>query len=102
MFKLVPRPKIPRSTARCFSPVKRPVARALCFDELSEPVTETFEFTTVPVTAKKRARKVASAKPMIQKEGDQSKSDEQPGYGNKIDRHLESMAEHQEHPSPDC
>ena len=36
------------------TPVKRPVARALCFDDIDEPVAEAFEFTAVPRVTLKR------------------------------------------------
>ena len=44
-------PPVPASSSvstRLISPAKRPVARALCFDDISEPVTESFEFTAAP------------------------------------------------------
>ena len=39
------------------APVKRLVARALCFDDLDAPVSEAFEFSSVPEVTLKRARK---------------------------------------------
>lgn len=56
------------SPARRISPVKRPVARALCFDDLSEPVTEAFEFTAVPKVTMKRDRKSRTSKILVDTE----------------------------------
>ena len=42
---------------RLISPVKRPVARALYFDDLSAPITESFEFTAAPKVTLKCDRK---------------------------------------------
>ena len=50
------------------SPVKRPVARALYFDEpseLSEPVSEKFQFSAMPVISNKRSRKSAFVGPIL-------------------------------------
>ena len=38
-------------------PMKRPVARALCFHDISEPIFESFEFTAAPKVTLKRERK---------------------------------------------
>ena len=49
-------------------PVKCPVARALCFDEpsaLSEPVSETFQFSAMRVMSNKRTRKSAFVGPIL-------------------------------------
>ena len=57
-------PPVPASSSvstRLLSPAKRPVARALCFDDISEPVTESFEFTAAPKVTLKRERKKKSA-----------------------------------------
>ena len=53
------------NTACHTSPVKRPVARALCFDDLSELVTESFEFTTAPKVTMKHDQKPRSAKILV-------------------------------------
>ena len=50
------------------SPVRRLVARALCFDDLSAPVTESFEFSAVPEVTTKRGRKPRSAKILVDTE----------------------------------
>ena len=50
------------------SPVRRPVARALCFDDLSEPVSESFEFSAIPEVTTKRGRKPRSAKILVDTE----------------------------------
>lgn len=65
MFKLVPQTEIPRNPVRRFSLVRRPVARALCFDVVSEPMSETFAFSATPVVSKKRTRKGSTTKPVI-------------------------------------
>ena len=56
-FSLQPPPESSYSLPRQASPVRRPVARALCFDDLSEPVTESFEFIAVLEVITKRGRK---------------------------------------------
>ena len=50
------------------APVKRPVARALCFDDLDAPVSEAFEFSSVPEVTLKRARKTQATKIMVDTE----------------------------------
>ena len=56
-------------SSRCIpsraSPVKRPVARALCFDDLSEPITKSFESTDTPKVTMKRDRKQKTAKILV-------------------------------------
>ena len=50
------------------SPVKRPVAHALCFVEpsdLSEPVSEKFQFSAMRVMSNKRTRKSAFVGPIL-------------------------------------
>ena len=58
-LKLLPAPDSSISSALDVptAPVKRLVARALCFDDLDDPVSETFEFSAVPEVPLKRARK---------------------------------------------
>ena len=48
-------------STRLISPAKRRVAWALCFDDISEPITESFEFTAAPKVTLKRDRKHKSA-----------------------------------------
>jgi len=45
--------------------VKRPVARALCFDDLDDPVSETFEFSARPEVSLKRARKSQASRIIV-------------------------------------
>ena len=55
---LMPVPASLHDSSRMLTPAKRPVARALCFDDISEPINETFEFTTAaPRATLKRERK---------------------------------------------
>ena len=66
-FNLLPPSSAPENV-RQFSPVKRPVARALCFDEpfeLTEPVSEKFQFFAMPVISNKRTRKSAYVRPVL-------------------------------------
>ena len=49
-------------------PVRRPVARALCFDELDEPVAEAFEFLVVPEVTLKRGRKPKASRVIVDSE----------------------------------
>ena len=55
-------PNVPNAT------VKRPVARALCFDDLDDPVSETFEFSVVPEVSLKRARKSQASRIIVDTE----------------------------------
>lgn len=48
--------------------VKRPVARALCFDDLFEPVSESFEFSAIPEVTTKRGRKPRDVKILVDTE----------------------------------
>ena len=50
------------------TPVKWPVARALCFDDIDEPVAEAFEFTTVSKVTLKRGRKPKASRVMVDSE----------------------------------
>ena len=52
----------------CFSPVKRLVARALCFDAIYDPVSEPFQFATTAKTPKKRARKSSANQVLVETE----------------------------------
>ena len=54
--------------AICFSPVKRPVGRALCLDIVSVPVTESFQFTATAKISKKRTRKSAANQVSVESE----------------------------------
>ena len=56
-FVLPPMPATSSANTCCISLVKRQVARALCFDDLSAPVTESFEYTTAPKVTLNRDRK---------------------------------------------
>ena len=58
-LKLLPAPisSISSSLDVPTAPIKRPVARALCFEDLDEPVSEVFEFSDMPEVPLKRARK---------------------------------------------
>ena len=60
-FVLPPVPASSSVSTRLLSPAKRPVARALYFDDISEPVTESFEFTAAPRVTLKREHKRKSA-----------------------------------------
>ena len=55
-------PDVPTAT------VKRPVARALCFDDLDDPVSETFEFSAVLEVTLKRARKSQASRIIVDTE----------------------------------
>ena len=50
------------------TPVKWPVARALCFDDIDEPVAEAFEFTTVSKVTLKRGRKPKASRVLVDSE----------------------------------
>ena len=50
------------------SPAKRPVARALCFDDIFEPVSESFEFSAIPEVTTKRGRKPRAVKVLVDTE----------------------------------
>ena len=67
-FSLQPSPESSHCLPRQASLVRRPVARALCFDDLSEPVNESFKFSTVPEVTAKRGWKPRSAKILVDTE----------------------------------
>ena len=54
--------------AICFSPVKRLVARALCFDTVSDPVTKSFQFTVTAKVSKKRSCKSTANQVLVETE----------------------------------
>ena len=60
---------VPQSSqTRKVSPVKRTVARALCFDDIDEPVAEAFEFSAVPHVSLKRGRKPKACRVIVDSE----------------------------------
>ena len=54
--------------AICLFPVKRPVARALCFESVSDHVTESFQFTATAKISKKRTRKSSATQVLVESE----------------------------------
>ena len=50
------------------TPIKRPVAPALCFDDIDEPVSEAFVFSVVPQVSLKRGRKSKASRVIVDSE----------------------------------
>ena len=66
-LQLLPAPASPICSVPA-APVKRPVARALCFDDIAEPVAEAFEFSAVPQVSLKRGRKPKASRVIVDSE----------------------------------